>query len=371
MKFSDIPAHEAVKNRLRAMADSGRLPHALLLEGPSGIGKFALARAFAQYIHCENRVDGEPCGVCPSCRQHETFNHIDTYFSYPVLGGSNTVSDDYAKEWRHYLSGRVFMNFEAWQREFDNPNGQPVIYSSESASIIRKFSTTSYSTRFKILLMWLPERMQEECANKMLKMIEEPLEDSLLIFVSDTPAEILPTIYSRLQRIEVKRLPDSVVAGYVSQTHGMNATDAQAIAHLSEGSITDAEKQLSANDENVQFLGLFMQLMRLAYQRKVGALRKWSVDVAALGREAAIRFLRYCERMMRENFINNLHMPQIVYLNSAERDFCARFSPFINERNVESLLRELGSARVDVAANGNAKMVFFDLAVKVILLLKR
>ena len=119
MKFSDIPAHEAVKNRLRAMADSGRLPHALLLEGPSGIGKFAMARAFAQYIHCENRVDGEPCGVCPSCRQHETFNHIDTYFSYPVLGGSNTVSDDYAKEWRHFLSGRVFMNFEAWQREFD------------------------------------------------------------------------------------------------------------------------------------------------------------------------------------------------------------------------------------------------------------
>ena len=159
MRFSDIPAHEAVKNRLRTMADSGRLPHALLLEGPSGIGKFALARAFAQYIHCENRTDGEPCGVCPSCRQHETFNHIDTYFSYPVLGGSNTVSDDYAKEWRHFLSGRVFMNFESWQREFDNPNGQPVIYSSESASIIRKFSTTSYSTRFKILLMWLPERM--------------------------------------------------------------------------------------------------------------------------------------------------------------------------------------------------------------------
>ena len=116
MKFSDIPAHEAVKNRLRAMADSGRLPHALLLEGPSGIGKFALARAFAQYIHCENRVDGEPCGVCPSCRQHETFNHIDTYFSYPVLGGSNTVSDDYAKEWRHFLSVRVFMNFEAWRK---------------------------------------------------------------------------------------------------------------------------------------------------------------------------------------------------------------------------------------------------------------
>jgi len=371
MRFSDIPAHEAVKERLRSLVDANRLPHAILLEGPSGVGKFALARALAQYIHCENRTDGDSCGECPSCRQHETFNHVDTYYSYPVLGGSNTVSDDYAKEWRHYLSSGIFMNFEAWLRELDNPNGQPVIYSSESASIIRKFSTTSYSTRFKILLMWLPERMQPECANKMLKMIEEPLEDSLLIFTSDAPADILPTIYSRLQRIEVKRLPDAVVADYLQSSHGLSATDAAAVAHLSEGSIVKAEKQLSVCDENKQFLEYFMALMRSAYQRKVGVLRKWSVDIAALGREAEIRFLNYCERMMRENFICNLRMPQIVYLNAAEQAFSSRFSPFINERNVEALLREFGSARTDIAANGNAKMVFFDLAVKVILLLKR
>lgn len=372
MKFADITGHDAVKNRLRSMADQNRLPHALLLEGPAGIGKFALARALAQYIHCENRTHGEPCGVCPACRQHETFNHPDTYFSFPVLkAGTETVSDDYINEWRKFLTDSPYMNFDAWLSLLDNPNGQPVIYSAESLNIVRKFSHTSYSTRFKVLLMWLPERMQTECANKMLKLIEEPFDDSLLIFTSDNPAAILPTIYSRLQRVEVKKLPEPLVADYLIRSRNVDANDARAAAHLADGSIVAAEQQLSSASESARFLDFFTRLMRNAYMRKVGELRKWSVDVAALGREGEIRFLNYCERMMRENFVTNLHIPSLVYLNPAEAEFSSRFSPFINEANVEALLAQLASARADVAANGNAKIIFFDLAIKVILLLKR
>lgn len=374
MKFSDIPGHESVKERLRSMVDNNRLPHALVLEGPQGVGKFALARALAQYIHCENRSGGDSCGVCPACRQHATFNHADTYFSFPVLksgSGSDTVSDDYIAEWHSLLQENPYMNFERWLQLLDNPNGQPVIYSAEGLAVIRKFSRTSYSTRFKILLQWLPERMQPDCANKLLKLIEEPFPDSLLIFTSDNPGEILPTVYSRMQRVEIKRLPDDVVADYLVRNHDVAPADSLAIAHLAEGSITRAVAQISASGESAQFLELFTRLMRSAYQRRVADLRKWSVDVAGLGREAEIRFLAYCERMMRENFINNMRVPQLVYLNAAEAQFSSRFSPFINERNVESLLSQFASARTDVAANGNAKIILFDLAVKVILLLKR
>lgn len=374
MKFSDIPGHESVKERLRSMVDNNRLPHALVLEGPQGVGKFALARALAQYIHCENRSGGDSCGVCPACRQHATFNHADTYFSFPVLKGgssSDTVSDDYIAEWHSLLQENPYMNFERWLQLLDNPNGQPVIYSAEGLAVIRKFSRTSYSTRFKILLQWLPERMQPDCANKLLKLIEEPFPDSLLIFTSDNPGAILPTVYSRMQRVEIKRLPDDVVADYLVRNHDVAPADSLAIAHLAEGSITRAVAQISASGESAQFLELFTRLMRSAYQRRVADLRKWSVDVAGLGREAEIRFLAYCERMMRENFINNMRVPQLVYLNAAEAQFSSRFSPFINERNVESLLSQFASARTDVAANGNAKIILFDLAVKVILLLKR
>lgn len=371
MKFADIPSHEAVKERLRALVDDNRLPHAILLEGCEGIGKFALARALAQYIHCENRTGGDSCGVCPSCRQHETFNQADTFYSFPILKTAGEISDDVMPQWKHYLSGSMFMNFADWLRELDNPNGQPLIYAAESASLIRKFSTTSYSSRYKILLMWLPERMQPDCANKLLKMIEEPMDDSVLIFVSDKPREILPTIYSRLQRIEVKRLPDAAVTDYLRTRYQIADADAVAVAHLADGSINKAEQLLSVSDESKNFLEQFMTLMRTAYQRKIGILRKWSVDIAGLGREGSMRFLDYCSRMMRENFIISLHNPDLVYLNSAEQAFCRNFSPFINERNVESLLREFDQARIDIAANGNAKMIFFDLAIKVILLLKR
>lgn len=178
MKFCDIPGHEHAKERLRSMADSGRLPHALLLEGPAGIGKLALARAFAQYIHCTARTpDGEPCGVCPQCVQHSTFNHIDTIFSYPVLknGRSTAVSDDYLPDWRSFLEKEPLADFGSWQKILGNPNGQPQIYVEESQQIISRLSFTSHAASCKIVIMWLPEKMNLQCANKLLKLIEEPL----------------------------------------------------------------------------------------------------------------------------------------------------------------------------------------------------
>lgn len=382
MKFAEIPGHEDVKRRLREMVDTDRIPHALLLEGRSGIGKFALARALAQYIHCTGRHNGDSCGVCPSCIQHQTFNHVDTFFSYPILKAvaPGAVSDDLAPMWKSFLEGEgmkgigrnagMFMDFDRWVRMMGNANGQPLIYSAESMRIMSRFTTTSYSTRYKIMIMWLPERMQPECANKMLKLIEEPLEDSLMIFVSNTPQEILPTVYSRLQRVKVRRLDVDAVAGYLVGK-GASADEAAEAARLSEGSVVEALHRMAAAESDDRQLDLFMQLMRLAYQRKVGDLRKWADTLAADGRESIIRFLSYSVNMLRENFIFNLRIPALNGLSRQEAQFASKFAPFINERNVESLLREIELARTDIAANGNAKMVLFHMAVTVILLIKR
>lgn len=372
MKFSDIPGHEGAKARLRTMAESGRIPHALLIHGPQGIGKMSLARAFAQYVHCEHREEGDSCGRCPSCLQHQSFNHIDTHYVFPVIKKqkSRLTSDDYMAEWREFLTESPWMDFSRWLTALDNINAQPMIYVEESASLIRKLTYTSHQARHRIVMLWLPERMNAECANKLLKMIEEPYEDTLLVFVSNNAREILPTIYSRLQRIELKRLSDDVVGNYLSETLSVDKQDAMAVAHIAEGNMIAALKAMAVTKESRQFLDLFMSLMRLAYQRKVKELRDWSVAVADLGREGESRFLEYCQRLVRENFIYNLQEPRLNYLTREESEFSRNFARFITEANVVRLIEQLNRAKMEIAANGNAKIILFDLAIKVILLLK-
>lgn len=373
MKFSDIPAHNFAKQKLRTFVDRNKIPHAILLEGPSGIGKYALARAFAQYIHCQNRQNGDSCGMCPSCLQHESFNHIDTHFVFPVVKKSSpkkSFSDDYIDAWKDFLSENPYMDFQKWLVAFDNVNAQPVIYVDESEELIRKLNFTSHQAKYKVVLFWLPERMNQECANKLLKLIEEPYGDTLFVFVSNNSREILPTIYSRTQRIELKRLSDDVIAQYLVDNYAVEGQDALALAHIADGNIIEADKIVSLSKENQKFLELFIQLMRLSYQRKVKELKSWSVDVAGLGREQIMRFLTYTQRLIRENFIYNLSVSELNYLNREEAQFSRNFAKFITESNVIKLIDVFNKALTDISGNANAKIVLYDMSIKVILLLK-
>ena len=373
MKFSDIPAHNFAKQKLRTFVDRNKIPHAILLEGPSGIGKYALARAFTQYIHCQNRQDGDSCGMCPSCLQHESFNHIDTHFVFPVVKKSSpkkSFSDDYIDAWKDFLSENPYMDFQKWLVALDNVNAQPVIYVDESEELIRKLNFTSHQAKYKVVLFWLPERMNQECANKLLKLIEEPYGDTLFVFVSNNSREILPTIYSRTQRIELKRLSDDVIAQYLVDNYAVEGQDALALAHIADGNIIEADKIVSLSKENQKFLELFIQLMRLSYQRKVKELKSWSVDVAGLGREQIMRFLTYTQRLIRENFIYNLSVSELNYLNREEAQFSQNFAKFITESNVIKLIDVFNKALTDILGNANAKIVLYDMSIKVILLLK-
>ena len=187
---------------------------------------------------------------------------------------------------------------------------------------------------------------------------------------SNNSKEVLPTIYSRTQRIEMRRLSDDIIASFLETKYSVGSQDAISLAHLAEGSIVHAEKLISVSDENKLFFDMFVQLMRLAYQRKVKDLKMWSENVAGFGREQAMRFLAYCQRLIRENFIYNLNLPQINYLNAQEAEFSRNFARFITERNVEKLIEVLNKALVDISSNANSKIVFFDTAIKVIFLLK-
>jgi len=374
MRFADVPFHDDVKARLRGMVDSGHIPHALLIEGPCGTGKFSLARAMAQYIHCSNRTpDGNACGCCPSCIQHQAINHIDTFYSFPVLkrkSGQTTLSDDYLTEFKRFITDSPFMDFELWQSMLGNPNGQPAIYVDEAAALLDRMNRTARQSKFKIVLMWLPERLQEAAANKLLKLVEEPFADTLFIMVSDNAKEILPTIYSRTQRIAVRRYSDSELHN-ILMSRGIEAADADAIVPLADGNCNSAIKMVGDDSTKAAYLELFIYLMRKAYLRQVGDLRKWSVKVADLGREGSMRFYDFCARLVRENFIFNIGDMRLISMTPAELEFSRRFAPFINVVNVERIFDTLTSARNDTMLNGNGKIIAFDLAVKMILLIKQ
>lgn len=374
MRFRDIPGHEDVKERLRAMADERRVPHALLLEGPVGSAKFMLIRALAQYIHCENHTpDGDSCGKCPSCLQHQTFNHIDTIYSFPVIkkAGKSTISNDCFGEFKNFISDSPYMDIEKWIAMLGNINSQPVIYVEEGAELIRRLNFTARQSLFKIVLLWLPERLKEETANKLLKLIEEPHPDTIFLMSSDNSRAILPTIYSRVQRIAVSRYSDDEIKHFLTASYPVSETDAETLARLSSGNVIEALSLVDISRMRQQFLDYFIELMRKAYQRKIGLLRQWSNDVAALGREQIIKFLDYASRLIRENFILNLHVDQLNYLTEDERKFSVNFARFINERNVLKMFEVLNKAREDIAGNANPKIVLLDLAVKTILLIKQ
>ena len=373
MRFSDILGNRQAVDHVRRLIDNGHLPHALLLHGQPGVPKLALARAIAQYLHCTNRHDGEPCGQCPSCHQHQSMNNTDTFFSFPYLKkkSEDTICDDFMPEWKEFLSDcPVMEDYQHWLNLLKNDNAQPLILAKESESIVRKMSLTTMSGQYKVLIMWLPEKMKEECANKLLKLIEEPYDDCKFILVSDNAQDILTTIYSRVQRIELKRLSVDEVAQYIAETYHIDPKDALALAAPADGNVNEAVNALRRDNENHVFHEYFIELMRMAYSRNLPRLKKWSENVADMKREKARRFLSYCARQVRENFFYNLHNPSLNYLTHEEEQFSMRFAPFITEQNVERLYNEFNRASSDIQGNGNAKIVLFDLAVHTTILIK-
>lgn len=299
--------------------------------------------------------------------------HPDVHFVFPIYKNEKKkkrICDDYLNEWRKCISENQYFTLERWLTYLDAENAQVSIYADESREIIRKISLKTYESDYKVMIIWLPELMNPVCANKLLKILEEPYEKTVFLLVSNQPDKILGTILSRSQRINMRSIPSPKISEALQNQYALGQQDADAVAHIANGNYIKALETIQLSDENQYFFELFVQLMRLAYARKIKELKAWSEEAADMGREKEKRFLAYTQRMLRENYIYNLHIPQISYLNSREEQFSSRFAPFIHERNIIPLMEELGRAESDISQNANGKIVFFDLAIKMIMLLK-
>ena len=371
MLFKDIIGQEEAKERLIREAKEGKIAHARLFCGNEGVGKLPLAIAYAQYLSCEHPTDNDSCGVCPNCVKYNKLIHPDLHFVFPVIKKKNkdTISDDYLQEWREILNSSPYFNLNMWLKEMGAENQQAQIYVKESDEIIRKLNLKSSQGGYKVMIMWLPEKMNVECSNKLLKLLEEPPTQTIFILISEEPDMLLPTIQSRVQRFNIHAIDKEKIAETLCLNYGLEPNDAKNIAHRCQGNFLKALETIHLNEDNQFYFEEFVSLMRLAYQRKIREIKQWSDNIAAIGRERQKNFLAYIQRMLRESFIYNFHTPDISYLSGEEQKFSSRFSPFINEGNVISIMEELSIAEQHIGQNVNAKMVFFDIALKMIVLL--
>lgn len=376
MKRNEVIGQEEVWQRLTEMVREERLPHAIMLCGPQGCGKMALALAFASYLLCQNREGhDEACGECRQCKMLEKWGHPDLLFSYPTIKtpamGSEhkPVSEDFAEEWRNMISRSPYFNIEQWMTEIGAENQQAIITAGESDELNRKLSLKSSQGGYKVSVIWLPERMNIECANKILKLIEEPPSHTVFIMVSENPDNLLETIRSRVQRIDVKKTDNESIQKALVSKYGITDDDAMRVARLANGDWLTAVGELNADSENKDFLADFQSLMRLAYQRNVRELKRWSDNINSYGREKQKRFLTYFLRLIRESFMYNFQQPDLSYLTSQEEAFTANFARFVNENNILQINELANKAIRDISQNANGKIVFFDMALQMIVLL--
>ena len=380
MLFKDIIGQEATKRQLRQAVREGRIPHAQLFTGISGIGKLQLALAYAQYLNCPHRTEDDSCGMCPTCLQYQHLQHPDLHFVFPIVG-SDEVCDNFLEPWRKIILEQHYFDLDDWHEALGIENKQSMIYEKESGEILHKLSLKAYGDGYKIMIIWQPEKMNASSANKLLKILEEPAPKTVFILVSEHPEKLLSTIQSRVQTILIPRLETETIAAALQQK-GISSAQANDIARIANGSYLAALKKANETAENQQELSDFIALFRDAYtvgvlkdpQKKYDSLKRlkqWSLEMAGIGRERQKHFLQYAQQQVRENYIRNLAQPELNYQLEAEREFSVKFAPFIHNGNVEEIMNQLDLAERQIEQNGNAKVIFFDLCLQMIVLIKK
>lgn len=347
MKFNEITGQSAAAQQLREAIDNDRMPHALMITGRDGSGALSLALTAAQYLLCESHTpDGEPCEQCHHCLQVHRLQHPDLHFVFPVVnrkgqsGEDSATSDDYLEEWRDMLLRRPDMTYTDWVKYISEEGKNAQIYKNEATNIVRILSTKPMESDNRVMIIWLPEKINETASNKLLKIIEEPYPRTYFLLVTNNPDQVLGTIQSRCQRLNLQTLDPTWMKPHIEE------------------------------DERDYFFQKFCAMMRLSYARKLYDMRDWSQEMAGLGRQRQQDFLQYAQALIRENFILNIPAQGINYLEEDEAQFSSRFHFYVNHRNVEGIMDELALAEKDIQGNGSAKIIFFDLSLKLIMLLK-
>jgi len=363
MFFRDIIGQQPVKERLINSVRDNRISHAQLFFGPEGCGTLPMAFAYARYVHCTNRGESDSCGTCPSCQKHDKLVHPDLHLVYPIaLSKDLRVSTTVIKEFREAFLGNPYLTLNDWFNKIEADNKQPVIATEESAEILKKLSLTTFEAEYKIMIIWMAEKMNHVAANKLLKILEEPPDKTLFLLVTEEEDKLLRTIVSRTQLVKLSRLNDDDLHAALKDRFSLSDDDATRVTFQADGSFSAATQLVTKDDQAVFNLQVFQKWMRACLKFNMGGVMESVDDFAAAGRERQKQFLAYALEMVRESLLLNYGHSSLIRIAGDERNFVMKFSPFVHAANAHSFMNDLSVAIDHIERNGSAKIIFMDLS---------
>lgn len=374
MLFSEILGQEHLKNHLLQTANNGRIPHAQLFVGPEGSGTLAMAVAYAQYVMCGN-TSGENSGTNTACNlKFEQLQHPDLHFVYPTVTTeevkSKPKSIDFIQDWRAFLTHSMYGGLFDWYLKLGVKNKQGEIRVDDAGEMVKSLSLKAYEGGYKFVIVWMAEKMNDAAANKILKMLEEPEPKTVFILVAEDEQALLQTIRSRCQILYFPPVPEAVIAHWLQQKHQQDKRVALQMARQAHGNVNKALHLLHEDGEDRSFEQWFVDWVRVAFKAKGNAtsildLIKWSEQMAALGRETQKKFLLFCTDMFRQALLLNYQASALVYFEpKVDRFKLENFAPFVNDKNIGEIFKELSDAIYHIERNGNAKIILTDLSIK-------
>lgn len=374
MRFSEVAGHADLKQQLVQSITEQRVPHAQLFHGSQGSGALVLALAYATFLSCQDRQEDDSCGRCPSCLKYDRLVHPDLHFVFPVFTTKSVkkdpVSDDFIADWRKAFLESPYITPNQWYSYIGMENKQGSIIKRESEEITKKLMLKSYESDFKVMIIWMPEKMNKTASNKLLKLIEEPPPMTIFLLVPEDTGPMLPTILSRTQMIRVPRIAEEDLLDALKKKHAVSEEILKHAVKISGGNYAKAEENLMTSEDSAYQLKLFTRIMRLSWSREFQKIFEWVEEVSGLGRERQKAFLAYAIRMIRENYLLNKEQSELVRMSEDESDFSKKFYPFINDKNVPAMVQELNEASIHIEANAYARIVFLDFALKLVKLIK-
>ena len=379
MYFKEVLGQEKLKKLLMQSICEDAVPHAQLFLGPKGSANLALALAFAQYVSCKNKQQDDACGTCTSCVKHLKFVHPDLHFVFPVATTSNVktkpVSKNFLSEWRSLLVENPYFSLFDWLKHIGIENKQGLISVEESAHVLKDLSLKPYESETRIMLIWMPEKMNIQAANKLLKIIEEPPQKTLFLLVAESTENMLATVLSRTQLLKVPRHSDEEVLNYLTN-RGVEQGKAKMISNLVDGNIYEALQLAEHGEDSEQNVLSFVQWMRLCFSalqvKDIDKLVHWSEMMAKAGRENQKSFLLFASNVMRDALLKNYGVEKMMKMNVSGHNFTMeKFAPFIHAENCMEIISELNMAQLHIERNANPKILFLDTSFKIARLLHK
>ena len=374
MLFSEILGQEHIKSHLTKSASSGRIPHAQLFVGPDGCGTLAMAIAYAQYILCKNSGSENSDGNESCNLKFNSISHPDLHFIYPTVTTEDVKtkpkSTDFIADWRQFLLDNPYGSLFDWYQTLGVKNKQGEIRVEDAQEILKSLALKSYEGGYKVMIIWMADKMNIASSNKLLKLLEEPTDKTLFLLITENEEDLIQTIRSRCQVLHFNALPEKVIADALISRENIEPRTAAKIAHQSQGNFNKALQMLQEDGEEVYFEKWFVDWVRAAFRAKGNAtaihdLISWSELIAGLGRETQKKFLQYCIEMFRQTLLLNYQTTALVYMEPKIEKFkLENFAPFVNGNNIADIFKELSDAVYHIERNGNAKIILTDLSIK-------